>query len=42
MRPRVRGLLADYGSNATLITLASRRQTSRFLTQLRAETSARP
>jgi len=43
MRPRVRGLLGQHGGDATLVTLASRRQTARFLAKLRADTSnARP
>lgn len=40
MRPRVRTLL-ERGGNATLVTLTSRRQAARYLTQLRAQTSTR-
>ncbi|MGH3754925.1 MAG: hypothetical protein ACRDRP_19950 [Pseudonocardiaceae bacterium] len=39
MRPRVRQLLDEHGGNVRLVTLTSRRQTARFLAQLRAETS---
>lgn len=39
MRPKVRQLLDDHGRAATLITLTSRRQASRFLTRLRAEST---
>lgn len=39
MRPRVSTLLKEHGSNATLVTLTSRRQAARYLAQLRAETS---
>ncbi|MGH3939848.1 MAG: DNA topology modulation protein FlaR [Pseudonocardiaceae bacterium] len=41
MRPRVRHLMAEHGDNAQLITLASRRQTARFISQLRTEISTR-
>lgn len=41
MRPRVHQLLDDHGVNARLVTLTSRRQATRFVTQLRARTSTR-
>lgn len=40
MRPRIRTLLDEYGGNATLVTLTSRRA-ARYLAELRAETSTR-
>jgi adenylate kinase family enzyme len=41
MRPKVRRLVDEHGSNATLVTLTSRRQAARFLAALRAKTSTR-
>ncbi len=41
MLPRVRQLVAEHGSNARLVTLSSRRQTTRFVARLRTQTSIR-
>ncbi len=40
MRPRVRELIAEHGDQVELITLTSRRQATRYLTRLRAQTPA--
>lgn len=37
MRPKVRRLIAEHGDHVQLMTLSSRRQTTRFLTTLQAE-----
>jgi adenylate kinase family enzyme len=41
MRPRVRQILAEHGSNARLITLTSRRDADRFVAQLTANATTR-